>query len=196
MKRNACLAVLLTVSLTAGCVERRFVINSDPPGALVYHNGIYLGATPVDGYLVYYGKQQFRLIKEGYETLDIVQKYPPPWYEFPGVDFFTENINPFKVRDVRCLHYTMQPLKTIRPDDVRARAEQLRARGQTLGVPAPPRPIPVTPPPPPPDLPAPRPLPPPPPGGAVLGGPSPAAPPPPPPAIPPPGPVPGGVSGP
>ena len=31
MKRNACLVMLLTVSLTAGCVERRFVVHSDPP---------------------------------------------------------------------------------------------------------------------------------------------------------------------
>jgi hypothetical protein len=169
MKRNACLAVILTVGLTNGCVERRFVINSDPPGALVYHNGIYLGPTPVDGYIVYYGKQQFRLIKEGYQTLDIVQRYPPPWYEFPGIDFVTENIWPFKVRDVRCFQYTMQPIQTVRPDDVRQRAEELRARGQTIGAPLPTRPI--TPPPNPPP-----PSPPPPSQGGILSGPIPATP--------------------
>jgi hypothetical protein len=194
MKRTACMALLLAAGLTAGCVERRFVINSDPPGALVYHNGIYLGATPVDGYLTYYGKQQFRLIKEGYETLDVVQKYPPPWYELPGIDFATENINPFKVRDVRCFHYTMQPLQTIRPDDVRGRAEQLRARGQMLGVPPSPRPILVTPPTPPPDLPPPTPLPPTPPGGAALGSPAPVNPPAGP-LAPPPAPAPGAING-
>ncbi len=169
----------------------------------MYHNGNYLGATPIDGYIVYYGKQQFRLIKEGYETLDVVQKYDAPWYEFPGVDFLTENINPFKVRDVRCFQYTMQPVQTVRPDDVRQHAEELRARGQTIGTPAPPRPIlvvPVPPPPPPPSLPMPRVLP----GqGAVLGGPTPAPPPSVPPSAPPvtapvapPGATPGGVSGP
>jgi hypothetical protein len=168
MKRNACLALFLTVSLTAGCVERRFTINSDPPGALVYHNGIYLGPTPVDGYIVYYGKQQFRLIKEGYQTLDIVQRYPPPWYEFPGIDFFTENIWPFKVRDVRCFQYTMQPMQTVRPDDVRQQAETLRARGQTIGAPRPQRPI--TPPPTPPAAP------PPPPSAGILSGPIPTTP--------------------
>jgi hypothetical protein len=169
MKPNACLAVLLTVSLTSGCVERRFVINSDPPGALVYHNGIYLGPTPVDGYIVYYGKQQFRLIKEGYQTLDIVQRYPPPWYELPGIDFVTENIWPFKVRDVRCFQYTLQPMQTVRPDDVRQRAEELRARGQTIGTPLPPHPI--TPPP------TAPPAPPPPPQGGILSGPIPVNPP-------------------
>jgi hypothetical protein len=186
MKRIAGRTILLMVLLTAGCVERRFVVHSEPPGALVYHNGIYLGPAPVDGYITYYGKQQFRLIKEGYETLDVVQPYMPPWYEIPGVDFFSENIWPFKLRDVRTLCYTMQPLQTVRPDDVRQRAEELRARGQTIGVPRPPRPLlPET------MLPAPSPLPPP-PSGAILGAPSPAIPDPAPPpastpAIPPPG---------
>jgi hypothetical protein len=163
MKRIAAMTALLIAGLTAGCVERRFVVNSDPPGALVYYNGVYLGPAPVDGYIIYYGKQHFRLIKEGYETLDVVQKYPPPWYEWPGIDFVTENIWPFKVRDVRKFCYTMQPLQTIPPDDVRARAEELRARGQTIGVPRPPVPVPPAPPgttPP----------------GAILEGPAPAAP--------------------
>lgn len=168
MKRIACLAALLTIGSTAGCVERRFTIYSDPPGALVYHNGNYLGMTPVDGYLVYYGKQQFTLIKGGYETLDVAQPYGPPWYEWPGIDFLAENIWPFKARDVRKFAYTLQPMQSIPPDDVRARAEELRTRGQNIGVPLPPRPLGPTPatPPEPPErmLPTPRPVPPPPAG--------------------------------
>jgi hypothetical protein len=141
MKRIACLATLMSMTVTAGCVERRFTIYSDPPGALVYINNKYLGVTPVDGYIVYYGKQKFRLIKEGYETLDVVQDYSAPWYEWPGIDFITENIYPFKARDVRRFSYTMRPLTAIPPDEVRRRAEELRAKGQMIGVPAPPRPI-------------------------------------------------------
>lgn len=162
MKRIACLTALLTISSMAGCVERRFTVYSEPAGALVYHNGRYLGMTPVDGYLTYYGKQQFTLIKEGYETRDVVEPYPAPWYDLPGIDFVTENLWPFKLRDVRKFSYTMRPLQTIPPDDVRRRAEELRARGQNIGVPAPPRPIgPSQPPPAPPDgtLPPPRTLP-------------------------------------
>jgi hypothetical protein len=164
MKRIACLTALLMISTTAGCVERRFTVYSEPAGALVYINDRYLGMTPVDGYLTYYGKQQFKLVKEGYETLTVVQPYPAPWYELPGIDFITENIWPFKVRDVRRFCFRMVPLQSIPPDDVRARAEELRARGQTIGVPAPPLPAgPTQPPPPPQDgtLPAPRTVPPP-----------------------------------
>lgn len=168
MKRIVWLTTLLTIGSTAGCVERRFTVFSDPPGALVYLNGRYLGPAPADGYLIYYGKQEFTLVKEGYETLKVVERYPPPWYEWPGIDFVTENIWPFKIRDVRRFSYTMQPLQSIPPDDVRARAEALRARGQTIGVPAAPRPLgPVQPAPPPPDatLPPPRTVPPQPPAG-------------------------------
>ncbi len=163
MQRIAYLTALLAMSATTGCVERRFTVYSDPPGALVYFNNNYLGMTPVDGYFVFYGKQQFRLIKEGYETLDVVQKYPPPWYEWPAIDFLTENIYPGKIRDVRRLCYTMRPQQSIALDDVRLRAEQLRERGQNIGVPAPPRPL----------------APPSPPPGANLGTPTVPAPPPP-----------------
>jgi len=166
MKRIACLTALLTISSAAGCVERRFTIYSDPPGALAYINGNYLGMTPVDGYIVYYGKQRFTLIKKGYETLEIVQPYPPVWYDIPGLDFLTENIWPTKLRDVRHFSYTLRPLQSIPPDDVRLRAEELRTRGQNIGVPLPPRPLApaaTPPPPPPPDssLPPPRQVPPP-----------------------------------
>lgn len=164
MKRIAWLTTLLTISSMLGCVERRFTVYSDPPGALVEHNNRYLGPAPQDGSLVYYGKQQFTLKKEGYETLTVVQQYRPPWYELPGIDFLAENIWPFKIRDVRRFCYTLRPLQSIPPDDVRARAEQLRTRGQNIGVPAPPRPLGPVPSPTPPDgtLPPPRTLPPPP----------------------------------
>ncbi len=161
MKRIAWLTALLFLSATTGCVERRFTVFSDPPGAVCYYNGRYLGPTPTDGYLIYYGKQKFTLMKEGYETLNVVEPYYAPWFDLPGIDFVTENIYPFKLRDVRQIHYTMRPLKSIPLEEVRTRAEELRSRGQYIGIPAPPRPVasaPVPPPPPPPEgtLPPPR----------------------------------------
>lgn len=166
MKRIAYLAALVTIASTTGCVERRFTVYTDPPGALVYVNGNYLGMTPVDGYITYYGKQQFTLIKKGYETLDVVQPYPPVWWDIPGIDFITENIWPTKLRDVRHFKFVMRPLQSIPPDDVRSRAEELRSRGQNLGVPLEPRPLGPTPANQPPErtLPTPRPVPPPPAG--------------------------------
>ena len=71
--------------------------------------------------------------------------------------------NPFKVRDVRASHYTMQPMQTIRA----RRCETACANSygaiadKTSACPPPPHPVPVGPPPPPP------------PSGSDSGGPAP-----------------------
>jgi hypothetical protein len=144
MPRNARLRglLLLAACLAGGCVERRFVVYSDPPGALVYINGQYVGASPVDYYYVYHGKYHIRLIKDGYETLDVLQNVRVPWYELPGPDLVAEAILPLKIRDVRNFAYTLQPLQAVRADDVANRAAQLRAQGQSIGAPREPRPVP------------------------------------------------------
>ncbi len=133
MRRACCLGVLLAAGLLAGCVERKYVITSDPPGAIVYRNGQYLGATPVDDHFVYYGHYHFTLVKEGYETLHVDQPIDTPWYEWLGIDFVSENLWPFNVKDVRRFDYQMQPLQLPHTDEVLERARQLRERGQGLG---------------------------------------------------------------
>jgi hypothetical protein len=147
MKRNAWLATgLLLASLATGCVSQRYVITSDPPGALVYRNGQPIGATPVEEHFVYYGKYNFRLVKDGYEMLDIVQDIPAPWYEYPPLDFFAEQVWPHRIRDVQRFHYALEPLHAVRHDDVRQNGEALRARGKEIPT-TPPAAKPGTPPP-------------------------------------------------
>src|SRR5438045_3581884 len=70
----------LLAVLVSGCVERRYVVTSDPPGALVYKNGQPIGTTPVDDTFVYYGKYHFTLVKDGYETLQVDENFSAPWY--------------------------------------------------------------------------------------------------------------------
>jgi hypothetical protein len=134
MARRACvMVVLLAVGVLAGCVERKYVITSDPPGAVVFRNGQYLGATPVDDHFVYYGKYKYTLVKEGYETLQVEQPIPAPWYQWPGVDFFSENVYPFTLQDVHRFHYQMKPMQLPQVDQVINDGQQLRNRGQQLG---------------------------------------------------------------
>src|SRR5438046_8549070 len=83
-----------------GCVERRYVIESDPPGALVLVNGQPIGTTPVDGYFVYYGNYNFTLIKDGFQTKQVSQRIASPWYEYTPLDFISENLYPGKLEDV------------------------------------------------------------------------------------------------
>jgi hypothetical protein len=127
------MGVLLTAGLLMGCVERKYVITSDPPGAIVFRNDQFLGATPVDDHFVYYGKYHYTLIKDGYETLQVDQPIPAPWYEWIGIDFLSENLWPFTVQDVHRFNYQMQPAQLPRVDEVMQGADALRERGLLLG---------------------------------------------------------------
>jgi hypothetical protein len=143
-------AVLLAAGLLSGCVERRFVITSNPPGAAVYRDGQLLGVTPVDDYFIYYGKREYVLVLDGYETLKVEQPAPAPWYEIPPLDFVAENLWAFKIRDVRRPEpYQLQPLQVPNPNLILDRAGRLRNSGRALGTqPAQPAALPATAPPP------------------------------------------------
>lgn len=127
----------LACLLGTGCVERRFLITSDPPGAIVQANGKTIGATPIDIPYTYYGKYRFTLLRDGYETLVVDQPVTAPVYAYPPLDFITENLVPFRITDIRKYHYKMEPLKIENPDAVLNRSEQLRVRGRQIGAPPP-----------------------------------------------------------
>jgi hypothetical protein len=135
MTRLAFLATsLLGAVLGTGCVQRTFVITSDPPGALVYRGNVPIGTTPCDDHFVYYGKYEFTLVRDKYETLHVVEDIPAPWWEYPPLDFISENLWPCKNRDVRRLHYQLTPLHPPSQPEVLGRALDLRARGKTFGA--------------------------------------------------------------
>jgi hypothetical protein len=139
--RNTTLVALLLAGLSAGCVTRRYVITSDPPGAMVFRDGQPIGITPVEEEFVYYGFHDFRLVKDGYQTLDEHVNIPAPWYEWPGIDFISENVVIQKIHDIHRLCFRLVPLEQVRHDDIRRAAEDLRQRGKALQPrPAPPDP--------------------------------------------------------
>lgn len=135
VRNHLAIGALILAGLSCGCVTRRYVITSDPPGAIVYRDGQPIGATPVEEPFTYYGKYRFRLVKDGYQPLDVTPTLATPWYQYPGVDFVAENMIPYTYRDVQPLHFQLQPMETMRQDDIRARAEELRARGSTIQAP-------------------------------------------------------------
>jgi hypothetical protein len=136
-------AIVACAGLVTGCVERRYVITSEPPGAVVLRNGQNIGATPTDDHFVYYGNYHFTLIRDGYETLQVDQNIPAPWYEYPVLDFISENLIPWKIRDVRRFSYDLKPLAQPNIDQLLNRGGGLRNRGQSLVPLAPPPPAPV-----------------------------------------------------
>ncbi len=113
-----------------GCVERRYTIRTDPPGALVIANGEPIGTTPVSKSYTFYGDRTFRVIKEGYQTRDVVEKFKAPWYDNLLTEFFTENLVPYTFRDEVEFNYKLDPAVPDDASGVLNRAEATRRDGQ------------------------------------------------------------------
>lgn len=121
--------------LATGCVEQRYVVTTDPPGAVVLRNGQLLGQSPVDDHFVYYGTYHFTMILDGYETLQVDQHIPAPWYEYFPLDFFSENVIPWKIRDVPRFNYKLEPRRIVNTQDLLNEAQNLRNRGISIRPP-------------------------------------------------------------
>ncbi len=130
------LGFALLMLSAVGCVEQRFVIITEPDGAIAWdYRNRPLSATPADMPFTYYGKYLFTLSKEGYETKVVEEQVRAPWYMLPGLDFVSENVLPWTIRDVRTFHYTLTPLQTMSLEDILFGASALRTRAEGIGQP-------------------------------------------------------------
>jgi hypothetical protein len=126
------LGLLLAAGLAGGCVERKFVIETDPPNALVLVNNQPLGPSPADGSFVYYGKYNFTLLSPGFETLHVTENIAAPCYQWFPLDFFFETLWPFEIQDVRRFHYQMMPMQIPNTADVLQRSGVIRQQGRNI----------------------------------------------------------------
>ena len=135
--RIAALCVLLLAAACSnGCMRRRMNIISDPPGAVVTIDGYPIGTTPCSTEFTYYGQRSIRLVKDGFETLEVLQPVNGPWYQAPPIDFVTDNVWPGQINDERTFKYVLTPRAVEDPQLLRARAEALRNRSHAAaGVP-------------------------------------------------------------
>lgn len=127
-----CLA-LIGLMLLPGCVRRRLMVRSNPPGAMVYVDNQLIGTTPCATSFVYYGTREIRLVKAGYETYKVNQPIPAPWYQIPPLDFFSENLVPRQIQDFRTVTYDLKPQTIVPTEQLLGRAEELR-RSTMQGV--------------------------------------------------------------
>ncbi len=100
---------VVLMSASTGCIQRRLTVRTNPPGALVYIDNYEIGTTPVATDYVYYGTRNVRIVKDGYETLEVKQYIPAPWYDWFPLDFVTENLVPVELRDERALDFELKP---------------------------------------------------------------------------------------
>jgi hypothetical protein len=92
----------LALLAVPGCVERKIVIGSSPPGALVTLNDVEVGRTPVKVPFTWYGDYDIRLRYErnvaGPDERPVIKRYylhthkktTTPWFDVLGIDLVTE----------------------------------------------------------------------------------------------------------
>lgn len=109
-----------------GCVRRRLTVRSAPAGATVYVDKEPIGETPVSVPFTYYGTREIRLVKDNFETLTVKQTFNPPWYQYPVIEFFSENLWPWEIRDERQVDFQMIPQQIVPTERLLERGQELR----------------------------------------------------------------------
>ena len=133
--RTPRMVAVLGVLACAGCVDRRFIIESNVPNAQVYIDDQPVGAAPSHSSFEYYGNYTVTLVQPGYETLTKRVHVRAPWYAYPPFDFAAEVLWPFHIKDTRRYYFELHEATKTRTDDLLNSAEALRLRGQTLPSP-------------------------------------------------------------
>jgi hypothetical protein len=122
--------------VVAGCVDRRFIVESNVPDAQVLIDNTPVGAAPSHSSFEYYGYYTFTVIRPGYETITQRVHVTSPWYGYPPIDFLAEIVWPFHIRDTRRYYFELQEMTKTRVDDLVNDADALRQRGYNLPAPA------------------------------------------------------------
>jgi hypothetical protein len=129
-RKGLLIAFLLGVVLQSGCVDRFLSINSDPPGASAYVDGEKVGTTPCEVRYIWYGTRALVLEIRGYTLIRQEVTLSPPWWQIMPMDFITDVVLPFTLKDKRTVSYSMEPAPVTREevDTVLERAEELRKK--------------------------------------------------------------------
>lgn len=105
-------------------------IRTNPPGAVAFVDDQRIGVTPISTPFTYYGTRKIQLFKDGFEPLTVKQQFSVPWYEYPPLDFFVENLWPREIRDERIVDFEMIPQQIVPNEELLGRAETLRGTSQ------------------------------------------------------------------
>lgn len=132
------LVLILVLCCETGCVRRRMHIRAFPEGnahvpitgAMVYINKQPVGRTPVTCNFSHYGTMEFTVTKEGYEPLTEYRKIRAPWYQWPGIDFFSEVVWPQEITDNKQVDFQLKPARILTQDELIDRAEGMRRESQ------------------------------------------------------------------
>jgi len=125
------IAALISIT-TGGCIQRRMTIESEPPGAKVFLDGIDVGSTPVTVPFTSYGWREILLDLDDYQVQKNFVRIRVPLYALFPIDFFTDVLYPGTITDERQFSFVMSPLV---PEDMEAfeqRADDFAERSKKM----------------------------------------------------------------
>ena len=129
---------LLAAALLPGCVERKLVIRSDPPGAIVLlEDEVQQGRTPLTVPAEWDGTRRVTLQAPGYRVLDTTAEVESRWYDYFPLDVFAQFLWPGTIREDVVRDFHLEPYQSEEQHfseaqlaDMRARMTELTARGE------------------------------------------------------------------
>lgn len=132
------LVLVATVFVFSGCVTRSITVKTNPSNALVYIDNELIGESPVTTPFTFYGTRKIMIEKKDedgvltHERTIVFEKIKAPVYEIFPLDFFSELIWPFTIKDDQVLSYNLVELAPLSIKERQAKmlknAEELRQR--------------------------------------------------------------------
>jgi len=126
------IGLLLLLPLCVACVERKLHIRTEPEGAEVFVNGRHVGRSPVTWDFSHYGTVRIVATRDGYGSEQRDTKLKMPWYQYPVLDFFSDLIVPFRIRDEHEVALELQPIPQRSREENEALARETARRAAEL----------------------------------------------------------------
>ncbi len=131
--------VLVAIIITfSGCVARSLTVKTSPSNALVYIDNELIGESPVTVPFTFYGTRKIMIERKDedgvltHERTIAFEEINAPVYEVFPLDFFSELVWPFKLKDDQVLSYDLVGLEPLsikeKQEMVIKNAEELRQR--------------------------------------------------------------------
>ena len=135
---TVCLLGLVSL-MPSGCVEKKILIRTNPPGAPAWVDEKPVGVTPVDYRFEYYGRRRIRVgpirskdDKATYVMTEREVEFVPPWFERFPTDFFCELIWPWTIADDRLVEFNLRSAAEHPTPTGAERAQEVLGEGEAF----------------------------------------------------------------
>ena len=132
------LVLVAAIFAFSGCVTRSITVKTNPSNALVYIDNKLIGESPVTMPFTFYGTRKIMIERKDedgvltHERTIAFEKIKAPVYQIFPLDFFSELLWPFEIKDDQVLSYNLVELDSLSIKERQAKmlknADELRQR--------------------------------------------------------------------